>query len=295
MHKPVLLHESIEALGLEKGKTYLDGTVGSGGHSALVAETFKDSVSIIGLDRDQDALRRSEERLRTLNAKFVLKLASFRNLDKVLEELGVSSVDAILFDLGLSSNQFEESGRGFSFQKDEPLLMTMKEVPDDEDLTAEKILNTFPESTLELIIRGFGEEKYSARIAREIVERRELKPFKTTFDLVEAVLAVKPKNFREKIHPATKTFQAIRIATNEELATLEEGLQKGFDALNHHGRFAVISFHSLEDRIIKNFFRDLAHEGKAKLINKKPVTPAEEEISSNPRSRSAKLRVIEKI
>lgn len=295
MHKPVLLHESVESLGLEKGKVYLDGTLGSGGHSSEVARIYKDSVTIIGLDRDQDALRRSEERLRTLGARFELKLASFRNLDKVLGELSVQSVDAILFDLGLSSNQFEESGRGFSFQKDEPLLMTMNENPQDEDLTAEKILNNFSEPALELILKGFGEEKYSKKIAREIVARREVRPFQTTFDLVDAVLAVRPKNFREKIHPATKTFQAIRIATNEELASLEEGLAKGFEALSHGGRFGVISFHSLEDRIVKNYFRDLVKEGKAKFINKKPITPAEDEIRSNPRSRSAKLRVIEKI
>ncbi len=298
MHKPVLLHESIEALApalsSEGKKIYLDGTLGSGGHSAQVAEQFGSSVAIIGLDRDQDALRRSGERLRTFHDNFLLKLSSFRNLDTVLEEESISSVDAILLDLGLSSNQFEESGRGFSFQKNEPLLMTMKENPEEDDLTAEKILNTFSEGALELILRGFGEEKYSMRIAKEIVERREVKPFKTTFDLVEAVAAVKPKSFRERIHPATKTFQALRIATNEELTALEEGLEKGFKALRKGGRFAVISFHSLEDRIVKQFFRKLADEESATIISKKPITPSEEEVKENPRSRSAKLRIIEK-
>lgn len=294
MHKPVLLQESVEGLNIGKGKTYLDGTVGSGGHSAKVAELFGDSVTIIGLDRDKDAIRRSDKVLRNLGAKFFLVNESFRNLDKVLEDLGISSVDAILFDLGLSSNQFEESGRGFSFQKDEPLLMTMKEEPDESDLTAEKVLNTFSESTLELILRGFGEEKYSKRIASEIVRARKVKPFKTTFDLVETVERVKPKNWRDKIHPATKTFQALRIATNEELTTLEEGLNKAWNALRSKGRLAVISFHSLEDRIVKNFFREKATEDRAKFINKKPIVPSEGETKENPRSRSAKLRIIEK-
>jgi len=295
MHKSVLLKESIEALALEEGKTFLDGTVGSGGHSAAVAHKWGKSVTIIGLDRDSDAIKRSEERLRTLDAKFFLKQESFRNLDQVLEELDISSVDAILLDLGLSSDQFEEGERGFSFQNNGPLTMTMKKNPDAEDLTAEKILNTFSESALELILRGFGEEKYSRKIAREIVERREVKPFKTTFDLVEAVLAVKPKNFREKIHPATRVFQALRIATNEELTALEEGLDKGFQTLKPGGRFAVISFHSLEDRIVKQFFRQLADNDKAKIINKKPIVPGDREVEENPRSRSAKLRIIRKM
>ena len=296
MHKPVLLHEAVEALGLSEGKVFLDGTLGSGGHSAEVATLYGEKVTIIGLDRDQDALRRSGEKLRNLHAKHFLKLKSFREMDEALEEVGVSSVDAILLDLGISSNQIEESGRGFTFQKDEPLLMTMKENPGEEDLTARKILNTFSEETLELIIRGFGEEKYSRKIARAIVERREEKPFETTSDLVETIMGAVPAFYeRGRINPATRTFQALRIATNEELTALEEGLAKGFEALSPGGRFAVISFHSLEDRIVKNFFRDKAREGKAKLINKKPITASEEEIRSNPRSRSAKLRIIEKM
>ena len=296
MHKPVLLHEAVEALGLSEGKVFLDGTLGSGGHSAEVATLYGEKVTIIGLDRDQDALNRSEEKLRNLHAKHFLKLKSFREMDEALEEVGVSSVDAILLDLGISSNQIEESGRGFTFQKDEPLLMTMKENPGEEDLTARKILNTFSEETLELIIRGFGEEKYSRKIARAIVERREGKPFETTTDLVETIVGAVPAFYeRGRINPATRTFQALRIATNEELTALEEGLAKGFEALSPGGRFAVISFHSLEDRIVKNFFRDKAREGKAKLINKKPITASEEEIRSNPRSRSAKLRIIEKM
>lgn len=293
MHVPVLLHEAIEALNLKDGDIFLDGTLGSAGHSLLVAEKFGDDVEIIGIDRDADALARSEERLRTLTHSAYLRLESFRNIDSVLTDLGVKSINAVLLDLGISSDQLETSGRGFSFQKDEPLEMTMEK--NSQGLTAKSILNTWDEDTLELILRGFGEEKYSRKIAREIVLRRNEKEFETTRDLQEAVLAAVPASYtRMKINPATRTFQAIRIAVNEELSALEEGLQKAFDSLGPKGRLAVISFHSLEDRIVKNFMRDKAKEGVAKLITKKPITPSEEEIEGNPRSRSAKLRVLEK-
>lgn len=293
MHVPVLLHEAIEALNLKDGDIFLDGTLGSAGHSLLVAEKFGDDVEIIGIDRDADALARSEERLRALTHSAYLRLESFRNIDSVLTDLGVKSINAVLLDLGISSDQLETSGRGFSFQKDEPLEMTMEK--NSQGLTAKSILNTWDEDTLELILRGFGEEKYSRKIAREIVLRRNEKEFETTRDLQEAVLAAVPASYtRMKINPATRTFQAIRIAVNEELSALEEGLQKAFDSLGPKGRLAVISFHSLEDRIVKNFMRDKAKEGVAKLITKKPITPSEEEIEGNPRSRSAKLRVLEK-
>jgi len=293
-HIPVLLHESVEGLALTDGNIFVDGTLGSAGHSSLVAERFGDEVEIIGLDRDADALARSEEKLRTLTHSAFLRQESFRNLDQVLLGLGIKKVDAILLDLGISSNQLEESGRGFSFQKDEPLSMSMSK--DAEGLSAKEILNTWDEEALELIIRGFGEEKFSRRIAREIVERREVKPFERTFELVEAIRAATPAAYhRGKLHPATRTFQALRIATNEELVALEEGLVKGFALLNSGGRFAVISFHSLEDRIVKNFFRDRATGGEAKLITKRPIVPTEEEIKANPRSRSAKLRILEKL
>ncbi|MFH1472988.1 MAG: 16S rRNA (cytosine(1402)-N(4))-methyltransferase RsmH [bacterium] len=298
-HVPVLLQESVDNLQLESGETFLDGTIGGGGHSSLVAKTFGEKVKIIGLDRDQRAIERSGERLEKLTKNFCLVNESFRNLDKVLEGLGISSVDAILLDLGLSSDQLEETGKGFSFQRDEPLDMRMSE----EGITAADILNTFSEDVLELILRGFGEERYSRRIAHEIVERRTSKPFKTTFDLIEVVMSATPASYhRGRIHPATRTFQAIRIAVNEELNALEEGLEKAFEFLRPGGRIAVISFHSLEDRIVKNFFKNLALEEKIRLVTNpskglragKPITPSEEEVSRNPRSRSAKLRVIEK-
>jgi 16S rRNA (cytosine1402-N4)-methyltransferase len=293
-HIPVLLHEAIDGLSLKEGAIFVDGTLGSAGHSALVAERFGDNVEIIGLDRDADALIRSEEKLRTLTHSAFLRQESFRNIDQVLLGLGIHKIDAILLDLGISSNQLEESGRGFSFQKDEPLSMSMSK--DGVGLTAQEIVNTWDEDALELIIRGFGEEKFSRRIAREIVARREIKPFERTFELVEAIRAATPAAYhRGKLHPATRTFQALRIATNEELVALEEGLAKGFAALNSHGRFVVISFHSLEDRIVKNFFRDKATAGEATLVVKRPIVPSEQEVAENPRSRSAKLRILEKL
>ncbi|MDB5194128.1 MAG: Ribosomal small subunit methyltransferase [Parcubacteria group bacterium] len=294
MHTAVLLQEAIDGLNLKEGDIFLDGTLGSAGHSAEVARRFGDSVEIVGLDRDVEALERSDERLRALTNAHYLKLGSFRNLDQVLEALGMKTVNAVLLDLGISSDQLETSGRGFSFQRDEPLHMSMNK--DEEALTAKEILNTWDEETLELIIRGFGEEKYSRKIAREIILRRDEKPFETTFDLQDAVRAATPAAYhRGRINPATRTFQAIRIAVNEELVALEEGLKKGFEALAPGGRFAVISFHSLEDRIVKNFFRDKVTEGRARFITKKPIVPTDEETRENPRSRSAKLRVAEKL
>lgn len=295
-HTPVLLHESVNSLELAPGKVFLDGTLGAAGHSSLVAERFGQSVTIIGLDRDSAALERSKKKLESLNANFHLIEQSFRNIDKALEKVGIAKVDAILLDLGISSDQIESSGRGFTFLKDEPLLMTMKENPTEDDLTAKLILNTFEEETLELILRGFGEERYSRRIAKAIVERRKDKSFETTSDLVDTILNAVPGSYKDgRIHPATRTFQALRIAVNEELTSLEEGLEKGFEALNKDGRFAVITFHSLEDRIVKNFFRDRAKEGRAELVNKKPIVPSEEELTDNRRARSAKLRVIKKL
>lgn len=293
-HQTVLLHESIDNLDLNEGDIFVDGTLGAGGHSSLVAERFGDNVEIVAIDRDLDALAQSEERLRTLTSTAYFRKESFRNIDQVLEGLGIKKVNAILLDLGISSDQFEESGRGFTFQKDEPLLMTMSK--EETRFTAAEILNSFDENALEIILRGFGEERYSRRIAKKIVEMRTTKPFKTTFDLNEAVRAATPHAYhRGRIHPSTRTFQALRIAVNEELTALEEVLDKGFKVLDEGGRFAVISFHSLEDRIVKNFFRDKAKAGEGKLITKKPIIPSDEEVRSNPRSRSAKLRVIEKL
>ena len=289
MHKPVLLKESIEGLDLKAGEIFIDGTFGAGGHSKEVLRHFP-TVKVIGLDRDPAVAKAMAGK----PEDFDVRTMSFADID----ELGIKA-DAILLDIGISSDQLDSvglpagrQGRGFSFQKEEPLDMRMSSA----GLTAAEILNSWDEPAIELILRGFGEEKYSRRIAHEIVRRREMKPFETTSELVEAVSASVPMYYkRDRINPATRTFQALRIAVNEELTALEIGLPKAFEILNPSGRLAVISFHSLEDRIVKNFFRDKAKEGTAKLINKKPITPSEGEIATNPRSRSAKLRILEKL
>jgi 16S rRNA (cytosine1402-N4)-methyltransferase len=194
-----------------------------------------------------------------------------------------------MLDLGLSSDQFETSGRGFTFQKDEPLLMTFKKNPTEHDLTADEIVNTWDEANIADIIYGYGDERYSRRIAKSIVESR---PIKTTFELVEAVKLGTPSAYhRGRINPATKTFQALRITVNDEINTLKEGLRKGFEALNPGGRMAVISFHSIEDRVTKRFFKEVG----GNILTKKPIVPSDEEKIRNPRSRSAKLRIIEKL
>jgi 16S rRNA (cytosine1402-N4)-methyltransferase len=296
IHIPVLLQEVVDGLDLKSGEVFLDGTLGAGGHSSEVVKRLGDTVHIIGIDRDKSAINRSREKLESLGAQFTLRQESFRNLDTVLGELGVDQADAILLDLGISSDQLDESGRGFSFLRDEPLLMTLSDDLGSDDLTAEKVVNSFSEEALEVIIRGFGEERYSKAIAKEIVRRREIEPLKTTFDLVSAIKSATPHMYHiGRIHPATRTFQAIRIAVNEELTALEEALDKGFDHLSNGGRFAVISFHSLEDRTVKNFFRSKAEEQTGELITRKPIVPTEDEMRTNPRSRSAKLRIIKKI
>ena len=273
MHKPVLLHESIDGLNLEDGKVFVDATFGAGGHTKEVKGKFP-GVRTISIDQDPG-----------VGADIT---GNFRGIDTLLPD---TQPDAILLDIGISSDQIDSSGRGFSFQKDEPLDMRMGET----ELAAADILNSWDEHAIELILRGFAEEWFSKQIAKAVVDRRKTKAFQTTTDLVETILEVKPRHFRDKIHPATKTFQALRIAVNGELDALEQGLEKSFDKLKVGGRLAVISFHSLEDRIVKNFFRDRAIENKAKLITKKPITPSDEEIKENPRSRSAKLRILEKI
>ncbi len=284
VHKTVLLHESIDGLNLHDGSVYLDGTLGSAGHALLAQEK---GARVIGLDRDEGALARSRERL---NTDAILIHESYRNLDKALADIHIPHVDAIMLDLGLSSDQFETSGRGFTFQKDEPLLMTFDE---KAELTAAEIVNTWDEENIADIIYGYGEERFARRIAKHIVQSR---PITTTFALVEAVKKATPFAYHKgRIHPATRTFQALRITVNDEINTLKDGLKKGFEALSKNGRFAVISFHSLEDRIVKNYFRDRSKEDTGFIHTKKPIVASDEERIRNPRSRSAKLRIIEKI
>jgi 16S rRNA (cytosine1402-N4)-methyltransferase len=286
VHQTVLLNETIENLNLSGKSIVLDATFGGGGHSKEILKRYP-KIKIIALDQDKNALKNfSEDRIS-------LKNINFRNLD---EALGEQKVDGIIFDLGLSSDQLENSGRGFSFMKNEPLLMTMKENPLPEDLTARDIVNGWSEKSLADIIYGYGEERFSRRIAKGIIEARKKNKIETTWDLVKVIEDSVPAVYkRGRLHFATKTFQALRIAVNDELNTLQIGLEKGFKILNKDGQMAVISFHSLEDRIVKRFYKEKQKENKAILINKKPITATKEEIKNNSRSRSAKLRILEKI
>ncbi len=295
VHKTVLLHETIDGLNISSGDVVVDATFNAAGHTKEVIRRHKDKVTIYGIDADADALIRAEFSLQGLEANVTYILSNFKNLKTVLKEKGVTEVDKFIFDLGLSSDQLETSGRGFTFRKDEPLLMTFSKHPTKDELTAEYVVNEFEEENLFSIIKGFGEEKFARRIASAIVLAREEKRIMTSKELADIVSGAVPTFYRKgKIHPATKTFQAIRMAVNNELEVLETTLKDAFEILHLGGRIAVITFHSLEDRVVKRLFRTLKDEGKAELINKKPIVPTREELLANPRSRSAKLRIIEK-
>ena len=291
VHKTVLLNETIEGLNLQKKLSerslVLDCTFGGGGHSLEILLRYP-NVKVIAMDQDKSAFEKAKGKFKGLENRITFVNKNFKDIEG-------EKVDAIIFDLGLSSDQLENSGRGFSFLRDEPLLMTMKENPKEEDLTASDIVNNWSEENLAKIIYGYGEEKLSRRIARAIVDARQKSEIKSTFDLVKILEGAVGKAYkRQKLHFATRTFQAIRIAVNDELGVLQMGLQKGFEILNIGGRMAVISFHSLEDRIVKRFYQNKVKEGKAILINKKPITAGVVEIKNNSRSRSAKLRILEK-
>ena len=309
IHRTVLLNEAIQGLNLTDKSIVLDATFGGGGHSAEICRKYP-NVKIIALDQDKSVWRRAEQKFKDSDCQISFHNINFRDLDEVS---GKEEVDAIILDLGLSSDQLENSGRGFSFMKNEPLLMTMKDIkdnlPSSEDLTAKDIVNNWSEEHLADIIYGYGEERFSRRIAKAIVEARKEKKIQTSFDLVKVISDAVPAAYKrgkpKKIHVATKTFQALRIAVNDELNTLQKGLEKGFEALKSGGRMSVISFHSLEDRIVKRFYKAKEKEQKAKLIparlnsrsggNKKFIIASAEELKDNPRARSAKLRILEKI
>jgi len=294
-HTTVLLHESIDNLDIQPGDIFVDGTIGGGGHSEEVAQRFGDRVKIIGIDQDTEALERTKARLAHIDCDVTLTEGNFRDIDTILESIGFAQVNKILLDIGLSSNQFEDSGRGFSFQKDEPLVMSFKKEVTNDDLTAREIVNSWDEENIKAILEGYGEEKFAYKIAKAIVAQRKIKPIETTFDLVNIVKSATPAFYHHrKIHPATKTFQALRITVNNEIGSLQQGIAKGFEKLESNGRMAIISFHSLEDRVVKQFFKQKEEEGMGERITKRPITPTEEEILRNPRSRSAKLRIIRK-
>ncbi|ABY94462.1 MULTISPECIES: 16S rRNA (cytosine(1402)-N(4))-methyltransferase RsmH [Thermoanaerobacter] len=304
-HKSVLLKETIEYLNIKPEGIYVDGTLGGGGHSEEILKRLT-TGKLIAIDRDLDAIKASKERLKNYkNAEYIND--NFKNIKEILKSLNIDKVDGILLDLGVSSYQLEEVKRGFSYMKDAPMDMRMDK---NSPFSAYDVVNKYSQQELERVIREYGEEKWASRIAKFIVKEREKGEIKTTFQLVEIIKNAVPASARrEGPHPAKRTFQAIRIEVNEELKGLDKAIEDMVEVLRGKGRIAIITFHSLEDRIVKNTFKKLENPctcppnmpctcGKkpvVKIITKKPVLPSKEEIETNSRSRSAKLRVAEKL
>ena len=306
-HKSVLLHESVEALRIRPDGVYVDGTLGGGGHSEAIASRLRGG-RLIGIDRDERAIERATRRLAPLMDRITVVHGNFRELGAILDRLGVDKADGMLFDLGVSSPQLDETERGFSYMADAPLDMRMDET---ESLTAREVVNDWPEEKLKRILYDFGEERYAPRIAAAIVRGREERPIETTLQLAEIIRSAMPAAaLREKQHPAKRSFQAIRIAVNDELEAISEMLSVAADRLAPGGRLAVISFHSLEDRLVKNAIASREHgctcprdfpvctcgfRQTLRSVTRKPITASEEELNENPRARSAKLRVAERV
>lgn len=308
-HQPVLLEETLASLNLQPGGIYVDGTLGGGGHSRAILAATAPSGRLLGLDRDDEALAAATERLQNFGDRFRPIKANFADMARVLAAENISEVDGVLLDIGVSSYQLDEPARGFSYMQDGPLDMRMDRRGGQ---TAAELLAGIDETDLADIIYRYGEEKFSRRIARRLVEEREKQPISSTAQLAELVASAIPaaKRRQEKQHPAKRTFQALRIAVNDELGALEKGLAAAFAALKTGGRLSVITFHSLEDRIVKTYFAGLAKgcecppefpvcvcgkKPQGRLIQRKPQTAAAEELAANPRARSAKLRTIEKL
>ena len=301
-HRSVLLQEAIEYLAIRSEDVVVDATLGGAGHASEITAKLGQFGEFIGFDLDHDAILRAQQVLAGAKCKVELHEKNFRELGSVLDARpqgsgqarSVREIDKALFDLGWSSFQLE-AGRGFSFNTNEPLVMTYTSNPESW-LTASQIVNLWTETSLADVIYGWGEERYSRRIARALVERRKVRKFETARELAEVIASAVPGSYRHgKIHPATKTFQAIRIAVNDELGALKEGLEAAWERLKPGGRIAVITFHSIEDRQVKQYFASLEKNSGGKRVVKKPVTPSTEELTKNPRARSAKLRIIEKL
>lgn len=306
-HVSVLLQESIEALNIKSDGIYVDCTLGGAGHSSEILKQLSEKGRLIGIDQDTNALKAAEEKLKNYkNVTFVHD--NFSNIDNILRDLNIDKVDGILMDLGVSSHQLDEAERGFSYMQDAPLDMRMNR---DNMFSAYEIVNNYSLEDLYRIIRDYGEEKFAKRVAQFIVDRRAKKPVASTLELVEIIKAAIPaKARREGPHPAKRTFQAIRIEVNKELQILNKAIEDSVQNLSSRGRIAIITFHSLEDRIVKTKFKEMENPctcpsefpicicGKKpiiKVVSRKPIDPSEEEVEHNPRSRSAKLRVGEKI
>lgn len=292
-HVPVMLKEVIEGLHLKQGDVVVDGTLGLAGHSKEILKVIRPGGKLIGIDQDQDALKQAKINLSAASSDIYLVRNNFAEIDQILKNLEIKNVNAILMDLGISSFQIDSPERGFSLRKEGPLDMRMDL---SGEFKASDIINTYTESDLADILKNFGEERFSRRIAKFIVEERKKKMIQTTTHLAQVVVrALGIRGKSQKIHPATRTFQALRIVVNDELNRLALTIDRAVTHLKRHGRLAVISFHSLEDRIVKTKFRELAKEKKIHLITKKPLYPTDEEIKLNPRSRSARLRVAERV
>ncbi|KPJ61789.1 MAG: hypothetical protein AMJ42_00860 [Deltaproteobacteria bacterium DG_8] len=307
-HIPVLLAEAVEYLNCQANGIYLDATLGSGGHAFTILKDNPEIKALIALDWDEEAIKQARKILQPFSHKTLIFQENFINIRAILKKSGVREVNGILLDLGVSSQQLEDHNRGFSFRLRGPLDMRMnRNLP----TTAFDLVNTYSVSQLEQILLNFGEERFASRIARAIVTERKREPISDTLKLSQLVTsAIPPKHHPRKIHPATRTFQALRIAVNNELENLKRVIEEGVDLLAQKGRLCIISFHSIEDRIVKHQFRKLSKglfysegtppfremkQGKVKIITKKPIISQPEEIRKNPRARSAKLRVVEKI
>ena len=289
-HQPVLLKEVLDLLVVDRTGLYLDATLGLGGHSEAILETISAQGKLLGMDMDPEALEQTENRLKPHAGRFQLVHANFRDLGQILERERFFPLAGALLDLGASSLQFDKASRGFSFQGEGPLDMRMDPT---SPLTAARILNEWPAEQLALLLKEFGEEPDAVRVARWIVEARAKKALETTRELRELLEAKLPR--RGGIHQATRTFMALRIAVNRELENLTRGLDSLLPYLQQGGRIAVISFHSLEDRIVKHVFQSFVDQGHCRAITSSPARPAAGEVESNPRARSAKLRVVEKL
>ena len=293
-HIPVMSKEALELLRLPSGGVAVDGTLGLAGHALLMAQALGPHGHLIGIDRDSSSLVEAKKNLAGLNLRIDLKQGSFSSLDKILADLQVSAVDGILLDLGISSFQLDDEARGFAFRLDGPLDMRMD--TEAQGVSAADLVNMLKEAQLEKIIFEFGEERFARRIAAAIVMQRSQAKITTTKNLADIILRALPKGYtRGRIHPATRTFQALRIAVNEELEALSLGLEVCFRMLKKGGRLCVISFHSLEDRLVKNKFKSLGFEGEGIILTKRPLVASDEECAQNPRSRSAKMRGIERV
>jgi len=290
IHETVLLKEAVDALAIEPDNIIVDTTFGAGGHATAILDELGADGKYIGIDTDESALRHSLNELE--NATLVH--GNFRDLQTIIGSLDIEKVDGILADLGWRMEQFSGNGRGFSFRHDEPLLMTLGD-PDDYDFTARDIVNGWDEHVLADIIYGYGEERFARRIAKKIVDTRIDQPIETSKQLSDLIVSAYPAVARHgRTHVATKTFQALRIAVNEELTAIEALVEQGIEQLAPAGRLVIITFHSIEDRVVKHAFKAAQAAERGMVVTKKPITASSEELETNPRARSAKLRIFEK-